>query len=295
MRASRPRERGGSRAGGRSGLFSLFRAGVSGSSVCVFICIAVFALKKDPLSLTDHINKEFLPGPILLLGAPGVGKGTQAKRLMDEFGIPQISTGDLLREHRKNHTKLGLLAEELMSQGRLVPDDLVNDMVADRLIQPDTRRGYILDGYPRTLNQAEWLDGYITRQQVEATKPGEAAAGPELKLPVVAIHLVVPERVLLERITGRRISPTGNIYNIYTNPPKVPGICDIDGGVLMQRVDDREDVFYERMRAFEQQTAPVIEYYRTHGNRFAKVDGDRALDEVTEAIRSTLVRMRENS
>ncbi len=230
---------------------------------------------------------------MLLLGAPGVGKGTQAKRLVEEFGIPQISTGDLLREHRKNHTKLGLLADQLMTQGKLVPDDLVNDMVAERLVQPDTGRGYILDGYPRTLNQAEWLDEYITRERGEATDPQDAAAGPQPKLPVVAIHLMVDERVLLERITGRRISPTGNIYNIYTNPPRVPGICDVDGGPLTQRADDREEVFYERMKAFEAQTAPVIEYYRTHGNRFAEVDGNQPLDAVTEGIRSTLLRMRE--
>lgn len=242
-------------------------------------------------SLTYNATK-FLPGPVLLLGAPGVGKGTQAKRLMEEFGIPQISTGDLLRAHRKNHTKLGLLADELMSQGKLVPDDLVNDMVADRLVQPDTRPGYILDGYPRTLNQAEWLDEYITREHGEATDPQDAAQGPMPRLPVVAVHLIVNERALLERITGRRISATGNIYNIYTNPPRVEGICDLDGGPLTQRVDDREEVFYERMKAFEAQTAPVIEYYRTHGNRFAEVDGDRALDEVTGAIRSTLLQMR---
>jgi adenylate kinase len=235
---------------------------------------------------------KILPGPVLLLGAPGVGKGTQAKRLMAEFGIPQISTGDLLRENRKNHTKLGLLADALMSQGKLVPDELVNDMVAERLLQPDTRDGYILDGYPRTLNQAEWLDEYITRDHGDATDPSEAAKGPQPKLPVVAIHLAVDQRILLERITGRRISPTGNIYNVYTNPPKVEGICDIDGGPLTQRADDREEVFYERMKAFEAQTAPVIAYYRTHGNRFAEVNGDRPLEEVTAAIRSTLVRMR---
>ena len=234
----------------------------------------------------------FQPGPVLLLGAPGVGKGTQAKRLVEQFGIPQISTGDLLREHRKQQTPLGMTADALMREGKLVPDELVNDMVADRLVQPDTKDGYILDGYPRTLNQAEWLDDYITREQGEAVEPTDAAKGPQPKLPVVAIHLVVDPRVLLERITGRRISPTGNIYNIYTNPPKVEGICDLDGGALTQRADDREEVFHERMRAFHAQTAPVIEYYRTHGNRFAEVKGDDALDAVTEAIRSTLLAMR---
>ncbi|MGI4828583.1 MAG: adenylate kinase family protein [Janthinobacterium lividum] len=235
---------------------------------------------------------RFIPGPVLLLGAPGVGKGTQAKRLMDEFGIPQISTGDLLREHRRQHTKLGLVADELMSRGKLVPDELVNDMVAERLAQPDTRPGYILDGYPRTLNQAEWLDDYITRDHGEATDPDSAAQGPQPRVPVVAIHLVVDQRILLQRITGRRISATGNIYNIYTNPPHVDGICDIDGGPLTQRADDREDIFYERMKAFDALTAPVIEYYRSHGNRFAEVDGDRPLDVVTDAIRVTLVQLR---
>ena len=222
----------------------------------------------------------FLPGPILMLGAPGVGKGTQAKRLMTEFGIPQISTGDLLREHRSQQTALGVMAEGLMAQGRFVPDDLVNDMVADRLKQPDTQSGYILDGYPRTLNQAEWLDGYLAQAQRD-------------KSPVVAIHLVVDRRVLLERITGRRISPTGNIYNIYTHPPKKGGICDVDGGSLTQRADDREDVFQERMRVFEELTAPVIAYYKTHGDRFTEVNGDLPLDQVTNSIRTALLRLRQ--
>ncbi len=250
-------------------------------------------LVETSLAEREPRDAAFVPGPVLLLGAPGVGKGTQAKRLMAEFGIPQISTGDLLREHRKKHTKLGSLADELMSQGKLVPDDLVNDMVADRLLQADTKGGYILDGYPRTLNQAEWLDEYITREHGEATEPEDAAKGPSPRLPVVAIHLMVNQRVLLERITGRRISPTGNIYNIYTNRPRVDGICDIDGGPLTQRADDQEEVFYERMKAFEAQTAPVIEYYRTHGNRFAEVDGDRGMEEVMEAIRETLLKMRQ--
>ncbi len=148
---------------------------------------------------------DFLPGPVLLLGAPGVGKGTQAQRLMAEFGIPQISTGDLLRQHRRDHTPLGILADDLMSQGKLVPDDLVNQMVAVRLQEPDTEHGYILDGFPRTLNQAEWLD----RQLVAYL------------LPVVAINIVVDETVLLERITGRLTCPIcGTIYNIYSKPPK---------------------------------------------------------------------------
>ncbi len=219
---------------------------------------------------------DFLPGPVLMLGAPGVGKGTQAQLLMAEFNIPQISTGDLLREHRKNHTKLGMLADELMSKGQLVPDDLVNDMVAERFKQPDTEHGYILDGYPRTINQAEWLDTQLVAYL----------------LPVVAVHIVVPQRVLLERITGRRISPAGRIYNIYTNPPKVEGICDIDGSKLEQRKDDTEEVFHERMKAFDAKTAAVIDYYRTHGGRFAEVNGDQPVEDVTKAIRAALLKLR---
>jgi adenylate kinase len=219
---------------------------------------------------------DFLPGPVLLLGAPGVGKGTQAQRMVEEFGIPQISTGDLLREHRKNHTPLGMMAEELMAKGQFVPDDLVNKMVADRLTQPDTEHGYILDGFPRTLNQAEWLDGQLVAYM----------------LPVVAVHIAVPQQVLLERITGRRISPAGRIYNIYTNPPKTEGVCDVDGSKLEQRTDDTEEVFHERMKAFEEKTAAVIDYYRSHGNRFAEVNGNQDIDAVTKDIRSTLLQLR---
>ncbi len=220
---------------------------------------------------------DFLPGPVLLLGAPGVGKGTQAQRLMAEFGIPQISTGDLLRQHRRDHTPLGILADDLMSQGKLVPDDLVNQMVAARLTDPDTEHGYILDGFPRTLNQAEWLD----RQLVAYL------------LPVVAVTIIVDQQVLLERITGRLTCPIcGTIYNIYSKPPKHDRVCDFDGTALVQRADDTVQVFHERMRAFEQKTAAVIEYYREHGNRFAEVDGDRPIDEVTQNIRETLLRLR---
>ena len=220
---------------------------------------------------------DFLPGPVLLLGAPGVGKGTQAKRLMDEFAIPQISTGDLLRQHRKDHTPLGMLADELMTQGKLVPDDLVNQMVSARLGEPDTEHGYILDGFPRTLNQAEWLDRQLVAYM----------------LPVVAVNIVVPEQQLLERITGRLSCPVcGTIYNTYSEPPKQAGVCDREGATLVQRADDTEPVFHERMKSFESKTAAVIEYYRSHGNRFAEVDGNLQIDEVTKAIRTALLQLR---
>jgi adenylate kinase len=237
--------------------------------------------------------RSFLPGPVLLLGAPGVGKGTQAKRLMDEFGIPQISTGDLLREHHQHQTPLGRLADDLMTRGLLVPDDLVNRMVEERLGRPDVERGFILDGYPRTLDQAAWLDTYLS-----GARTLEGGDLPEMgaALPVVAIHIVVPQRKLLERITGRLICPVcGTIYNFYSEPPKQPGICDREGAKLIQRADDTEPVFRERMKSFEQKTAAVVEYYRSHGNRFAEVDGNLPVDEVTDSIRSTLLRLRRSS
>jgi adenylate kinase len=224
---------------------------------------------------------DFLPGPVLLLGAPGVGKGTQAKRMVEEFGIPQISTGDILRaiknDPTKSQTQETFMAKALMEEGQLVPDELVNQLVADRLAEPDTQHGYILDGFPRTLKQAEWLDDQLVAYM----------------LPVVAVSLVVPQKKLLERITGRLSCPVcGTIYNIYCEPPKIEGICDRDGTALTQRADDTEVAFNKRMKEFEAKTTAVIEYYRSHGNRFAEVDGDLAVDEVTQSIRSTLLKLR---
>jgi adenylate kinase len=215
----------------------------------------------------------------LLLGAPGVGKGTQAQILMARFGIPQISTGDLLRAHRSQKTELGLLADELMQQGKLVPDELVNKMVAHRLAQPDAARGYVLDGFPRTLGQAGWLDSHLS--SVDATA-----------LPVVAVSITVPYDVLLQRITGRRSCPVCKaIYNVYTHPPKVEGLCDVEGAKLEQRADDIEEVFAKRMKTFDELTAPVIGHYRAQG-RFEEVDGDRAVEAVTADIEAALKRLR---
>jgi adenylate kinase len=222
-------------------------------------------------------DRSFLPGPVLLLGAPGVGKGTQAKALMAAYGIPQISTGDILRANISKGTTLGKMAKALVDQGTLVSDDLVNQMVADRLSQPDTRRGYILDGFPRTLNQATWLDAQL--------------ASDSTVLPVVAISIVVDYEQLLHRITGRRICSSGHIFNIYSNPPASPGICDVDVSALVQRPDDSEAVFTERMKTFQSQTAPVIEHYRNQG-RFEEIDGDQSVEQVTTAIDASLKRLR---
>ncbi len=189
------------------------------------------------------------PGPILLLGAPGVGKGTQAKELVKLWGIPQISTGDLLRANVAKGTPLGKVAKELMGRGELVPDSLVNEMVAARLKEPDTANGYILDGFPRTLGQANWLDGRLAAE-------GNA-------LPVIAVSIQVDYNQLLRRITGRRNCPVcPTIYNIFMNPPKRDGFCDVEGAALVQRADDTENVFKERMRAYAGLTAPVVEHYR---------------------------------
>jgi adenylate kinase len=221
------------------------------------------------------------PGPILLLGAPGVGKGTQAKELVKIWGIPQISTGDLLRGNVAKGTDLGKMAKEIMGRGELVPDTLVNDMVAARLQEPDTARGYILDGFPRTLGQAGWLD--------------ERLAAQASSRPVVAVSIKVNYNQLLRRITGRRNCPVcQTIYNIYMNPPKKEGFCDADGAALTQRADDTEEVFKERMRAYEALTAPVVEHYRGLG-RFAEVDGEGAIAAIAAGIVAAVEQLRKGA
>jgi adenylate kinase len=237
-----------------------------------------------PLSAMTSIDigrateSETVPGPILLLGAPGVGKGTQAKELVKIWGIPQISTGDLLRANVAEGTPLGKVAKEIMGRGDLVPDSLVNEMVAIRLLQPDTAHGYILDGFPRTLGQATWLDGRLAAQ-IEA-------------LPVVAVSIQVNYNQLLRRITGRRNCPVcQTIYNIYMNPPKKDGFCDLEGAALVQRADDTEEVFKERMRAYQALTAPVVDHYRELG-RFAEVDGDRPIAAIAAGIVAAVERLR---
>jgi adenylate kinase len=238
-------------------------------------------LTLDPTS-HPHVPADagFLPGPILLLGAPGVGKGTQAQLLVTEYGIPQISTGDLFRANIAKGTPLGLKAKEIISTGALVDDALVNQMVLVRLQEKDTHRGYILDGYPRTLDQANFLDATLTDLDLQP------------KLPVVAISIVVAYDKLLRRITGRRICPAcKSIYNIYSNPPKSDELCDIEGAALTQRPDDTEAVFIERMKAFEEQTAPAVAHYRALG-RFEEVDGDQPVEQVIAAIDAALHRLR---
>ena len=222
---------------------------------------------------------KFAPGPILLLGAPGVGKGTQAKALMAAWGIPQISTGDLLRANVSQGTALGLQAKAVLDRGELVSDDLVNEMVAERLRHPDTSAGYILDGYPRTLGQAAWVDEHLNGKG-----PGA--------LPVIAVSIEVGYNQLLRRVTGRRTCPVcKSIYNIYLQPPKVDELCDLDGTPLVRRSDDTEEVSEERMRAYQALTAPVVEHYRALG-RFEQVNGDQRVDAVTAAVMQAVRRLR---
>jgi adenylate kinase len=238
--------------------------------------------------MTGPFTEETLttPGPMLLMGAPGVGKGTQAKRIMAAWGIPQISTGDLLRDHRQQGTPLGAHAQQIMDSGQLVPDDLVNEMVAERLTKPDTARGYILDGYPRTLAQAEWLDGRLAEPGATANPSG---------LPLIAVSIQVSYTQLLRRITGRRSCPTcQRIYNVYLQPPKADTVCDVEGTPLVQRADDTEAVFHERMRTYATLTAPVVEHYRA-SSRFVEIDGEQPADEVMAGIMAAIARLRSQS
>jgi adenylate kinase len=178
-------------------------------------------------------------------------------------------------------TELGKLAKEIMGRGDLVPDTLVNEMVAARLLEPDTARGYILDGFPRTLVQAHWLDGRLAAQTAS--------------LPVVAVSIQVNYNELLCRITGRRNCPVcQTIYNTCFNPPKKDGICDVEGATLTQRADDTEEVFKERMRAYEALTAPVVDHYRALG-RFAEVDGDRPIAEIAAGIVAAVEGLRQRA
>jgi adenylate kinase len=224
--------------------------------------------------------KTLMIGALILLGAPGAGKGTQSKFISTRYGIPQISTGDLLRENVRNGTELGMKAKSVMERGELVPDDLVQDMLAKRIeTGNDTDRGFILDGFPRTLAQAKWLDRFLGKWSV---RHGEAWAAP------VVISITVGYNQLLRRLTGRRSCPTcGRIYNIYFQPPRIADLCDVDGSKLITRRDDCEEVISERLKAYERQTLPLTEYYRAKGS-LHEVNGDQAADAVTAGVMGIL-------
>ena len=212
---------------------------------------------------------EKLNRAVIFLGPPGAGKGTQAKELARRFGAPHLSTGDMLREHVVQGTSLGQRAQPIMSRGELVPDSIVLRMVADRIERPDCAHGFVFDGFPRTVAQAQWL--------------GELLKQHGFKQPLV-VHMMIAPGLLLKRITGRRMCKVGGeIYNIYERPPKVEGRCDNDGGELEQRGDDREEIVGPRLAAYEKQTAPLAAYYRRLG-RLRDIDASKTVDEVAKRI-----------
>jgi adenylate kinase len=215
-------------------------------------------------------------GPIVLLGSPGAGKGTQAKRIAARYGIPQISTGDLLRENVQRATELGVQARDVMARGELVSDTLVCDMVKYRLREQDCARGFILDGFPRTPAQAGWLDAFLEHEFFDNSHVGNCR-------PIV-ILIDVDYNQLLLRLTGRRTClANGHIYNVHFQPPREDEVCDLDGSKLVIRNDDREEVIRERLTAYELQTRPVAEYYHQQGRLFA-VDGSLPVDTVTQEV-----------
>jgi adenylate kinase len=212
---------------------------------------------------------------MIFLGPPGAGKGTQANRAAKRYGVPHLSTGDMLRDAVAQGTELGRLAKPLMERGELVPDDIVMGMVEERLARPDSAQGFIFDGFPRTVPQAEQLDKILVRRG--------------LGKPLVIEFHVSPE-TLLHRVSGRwTCSVGGETYNIYERPPKVPGICDVDGGKLIQRSDDSPDIVRERLAAYDRKTKPLADYYRQHGV-LETVDGSKGVEEVSRALNGIFAR-----
>ncbi|HEY1658083.1 MAG TPA: adenylate kinase [Candidatus Sulfotelmatobacter sp.] len=225
-------------------------------------------------SMAQETSRDI--GPVVLLGPPGAGKGTQSKRIMERYLIPQISTGDLLRNNVTQGTELGLAAKAVMDRGELVSDDVVCGMVRCRLMEPDCKRGYVLDGFPRTAAQAGWLDALLDDKLFDNSRPTRA-------WPIV-IRLDVDYNQLLLRIAGRRSCPTcGRIYNVHFQPPRYDEICDIEGSKLVTRNDDRLEVIQPRLAAYEEQTRPVADYYQRTG-RLISVDGEQPVDKVTDQI-----------
>ena len=219
------------------------------------------ALEERPVGKLDRA--------VIFLGPPGSGKGTQAKVLAGKYSVPHLSTGDMLREHVAQGTPLGLKAKPIMDRGDLVPDSLVLKMVAERIERPDCSRGFVFDGFPRTVAQAKYL--------------GELLKYHGFKQPFV-LHLVIGHTLLIRRLTGRRTcSIGGEIYNIFDRPPKVEGICDNDGGVLIQRPDDREEVIRQRLLAYDRQTTPLVSFYRRLGC-LHEIDASKSVAEVEQEI-----------
>ena len=206
---------------------------------------------------------------IIMLGAPGAGKGTQAKQIADKYSIPHISTGDIFRANIKNGTELGKKAKQYMDQGALVPDELTCDLVMDRIQQDDCKNGFVLDGFPRTIPQAEALD---------------AALGKINEKMDYAIDVDVPDENIVNRMSGRRACLNcGATYHLIFIPPKVEGICDRCGSEIVLREDDKPETVQKRLKVYHEQTQPLIDYYKNQGI-LKSVDGTQPMDEVFKAI-----------
>jgi adenylate kinase len=203
---------------------------------------------------------------VVLFGSPGSGKGTQANLLKDCLKVPHISTGDMLREHIREGNSLGVRVAATMQSGTLVRDDVVNHLVEERLAEPDAQAGFILDGYPRTREQAQHLCGWLDQHGIRE----------------LVIHLIVDYNIIVTRLTGRRQCPRcGTLYNTVSNPPKVEGVCDLDGQALVIRDDDRESVIRQRLTEYESQSRPLIDFFREKGRRLFEID---ASDQTPETL-----------
>ncbi|MDD5832533.1 MAG: adenylate kinase [Clostridiales bacterium] len=210
---------------------------------------------------------------IVMLGAPGAGKGTQAVNIAKEYGIPHISTGDIFRANIKNQTELGMKAKAYMDKGALVPDDITIGMLLDRIADSDCANGFVLDGFPRTIPQAESLKAALSLQDTKIDH---------------AVDIEVPDEVITKRMSGRRSCPKcGATYHIMFNPPKTEGICDSCGTELVQRADDKPETVLERLKTYHEQTQPLIDFYRNEGV-LDTVDGTRKPSEVLSDILGAL-------
>jgi len=209
------------------------------------------------------------------MGPPGVGKGTQSKRLAEVFGFPHVSSGDLLREHLRIRTRIGCEAKDFMERGALVPDSLIGSIVIDRIASASCKTGFILDGFPRTCQQADALHSYLSELSADKTKT----------VCVSAVHLFVDHALLFRRLASRRVCPTCySVYNINDRPPRVKGLCDLDSTALVTREDDRNEiVIWERIKLYEEQTLPILNYY-SEKRILAEVNANYPADEVTPAI-----------
>ncbi|AKB12899.1 MAG: adenylate kinase [Methanosarcina thermophila] len=212
---------------------------------------------------------------IIIFGPPGAGKGTQAKKMVDFYGIPQISTGDILRANVREGTELGLAAKEYMDKGELVPDEVLIGIIKNRLKEKDCEKGFILDGYPRTIPQADALATILD----EINKPID-----------VVLNLEVPDEELVERVSGRLMCGNcGASYHRTFNPPRKEGICDVCGGELFQRDDDKEEAVKNRLTVYKRQTQPLIDYYAKK-SLLVSLDGTKGIDEVFEDIKAILAK-----